>query len=209
MRARRTLASTALLVALVLVLAACGSGNQYVTSKSTGTFLKVPEDWKVFERDEVLAQPGPLTGTAHKDDDFIARFDADPKPSLQHSFLDGDFPFGMVRVRSLGLEEHDAYSLATLRNEIIPVDQLLAQDPDSVLVLDEPELITKNGLRGSRLEYSVQIAGGLSFTVSQVGLVDTPTRQVWFLLVGCSTKCYQQHKSEIRRVVDSWTVEGK
>ena len=48
-----------------------------------------------------------------------------------------------------------------------------------------------------------------SFAMAQVGYVDTATQTVWFLALGCSQTCYQRHKSEIHRVLDSWRVEER
>jgi hypothetical protein len=32
---------------------------------------------------------------------------------------------------------------------------------------------------------------------------------VWFLIVGCTSTCYQRYSGDIHRIVDSWIVEGK
>jgi hypothetical protein len=208
---RRGVASrAAALTILALLVASCsGSGYTYVSQTSTKTFFKVPDDWKVFRKDSVLAHPGVISGIAAKDDRFLVNFDADPKPSLKHNFLTGKFPFGVARVRALSADEQDQYSLAMLRNEVIPIDQLLQEDPKSVDVLASPRLLTHDGLRGAKLEYSVHLSDGTTFTATQVGFVDTATRNVWFLMVGCSTQCYKRHSAAIHRVIDSWTVEGK
>ena len=189
-------------------LTACaGSGYTHLSSKSTRTFLKVPDDWKVFDKEQVLSNPSPYL-VSDKNDRFLVAFDAAPTPSLKHSFVDGDYPFGQVRVRELDLQEHDQYSFSTLRNEFIPLDSLLEQNAESVELLAPARLLTRDGLRGSQLEYAVHLDKG-TFTINQVGFVDTATHTVWFIAVGCSDKCYRQHKADIHRVIDSWTVEGK
>lgn len=193
---------------LVVGLAACaGSGYTFVSSKSTRTFLKVPDSWKVFDKEAVLSHPSPYL-VSDKADRFLVAFDADPKPSLKHSFVTGDYPFGQVRVRELDLSEHDQYSFSTLRNEFIPLDSLLEQNQKSVELLAPARLLTHQGLRGSQLEYAVHLSKS-TFSVSQVGFVDPATHTVWFIAVGCSDKCYRAHKAAIHRVIESWTVEGK
>ncbi|MDQ6613507.1 MAG: hypothetical protein M3083_01775 [Actinomycetota bacterium] len=62
---------------------------------------------------------------------FLVAFDADPLPSIDHNFRDSRYPWGLVRVRDLGLTEHDGYSLASLRNELVKVDNI-AQTSASV-----------------------------------------------------------------------------
>ncbi len=196
----------AVLSVVAAVAVACsGSGYTYISSSSTRTYLKVPDDWKVFKKDEVLARAGGVL-KFDETDRFLVAFDAHPKPSLSHSFVTGDYPFGQVRVRALGDEEADLYSFAMLRNEIVEVDELY--QADQLEPLANVRQLTEKGLRGSRLEYSVTREQG-TFVMSQVGFVDTATRNVWFLAVGCSASCYQRHKRAIHDVMDSWTVEGK
>ena len=201
-------ALAALAVGVTLLgLGGCGSTRYtYVTSTSTRTFLKVPGGWKVFSQSDIRRSPSAAAGSSFP---FMAAFDADPNPSVDHSFVSGSRPFGLVLVRDLSLSEHDQFSLATLRNTIVKVDDLITADPNAVQVLAPPALLTPHGLRGSKLEYTVHQTDGTSFTVDQVGLVDNPTKRVWFLIVGCSASCYPHYASQIRGVVASWTVEGK
>jgi hypothetical protein len=198
-----------LVIVAALALTACsGSNYHYVTSSSTGTFLKVPSSWRVYGKSTVLADPGQLGPRGATSDRFLAEFDGSPSPNAAHDFITSAYPFGIVRVRQLSLQEHDQYSLASLRNEVVPVDNLVNQDPNSVQVKSAPKLITKGGLRGTKLEYSVHV-NSVTFTVEQIGYVDTPTNTVWYLIVGCTVSCYQRYAGDIHRVVDSWLVEGK
>ena len=88
---------------------------------------------------------------------YLAIFDADPTPSLDHDLQTADHPFGVVRVRSLDIEERDTFSLAALRNEVIPIDEILDKELGDVEVVAGPHTITqKDGLRGTRIVYTVQ-----------------------------------------------------
>ena len=203
----RVIAGTVLLLLVTLATGCGGSGYTYVSSKSTKTFFKVPDSWEVFDKGEVLDNPGQYLA-ADASDRFLVAFDGHPEPTLRHDFVTGNYPFGVARVRELGMEEHDQYSFMKLRNEIVPLDDLLQQNEGAVSLEAPAELLTREGLRGSKLEYTVHLQGG-SFTMAQVGFVDTETRTVWFLAVGCSADCYRQHKGDIHRVLDSWRVEEK
>jgi hypothetical protein len=194
------------------VLGGCrGSGYTYVTSASTGTFFKLPEGWKVYNQGDVLTHTGQAgtTSSGPRRLPFFVVFDADPKPSLDHKLSVSTHPFGLARVRSLSADEHDSYSLASLRNEVVNVDQLIQTDPNSVEVVAPPKLLVRRGMRGTHLEYTVHNPDGTAFSVDQLGFVDAATRTVWILLVGCNAPCYAQNKAAINRVADSWTVEGK
>lgn len=175
-----------------------------MTSTSTHTFLKVPAGWRVFKQTEIRSQTN--VGTAPPFP-FLAAFDADPNPSIDHSFSDGRYPFGLVRVRDLGLAEHDAFSLASLRNEVVKVDDILQTDANAVSVLGPSKMLTHKGLRGTKLEYSVHL-NGTDFSVTQTAFVDGPTRRVWLLIVGCESSCFHRNAAAIHRVADSWIVQG-
>jgi hypothetical protein len=188
-------------------LAACaGSGFRYVKSTETETYFKVPEEWKVFDRDEVLGQS---TEPSSQDPGlrYLAIFDADPVPSLDHDLQTAEHPFGLVRVRALDVEQRDKFSRSDLRNEIVPIDDILDQKLGEVELVQEPESIVKpKGLAGTRLVYRVRTSTG-SFTVDQIGLVDPDHRYVYFFIAGCETSCYERNRRMITEVADSWTIK--
>jgi hypothetical protein len=195
-----------------MVLSACG-GSQYhfISSTSTQTYLKVPSGWHVYSQPQILAHLDAADPTAkprHKAPFFVI-LDGDPAPSLDHDPRSSRYPFGLVRVRSLASSEQDTYSLQSLRNEVLNVDQLQQASPDAVAAIGPGRLITHGNLRGTHLEYTVHGPDGSNFTVDQVGFIDSPTRTVWFLFIGCATACYRTNAASIHRVADSWIVKGK
>jgi hypothetical protein len=197
-------------IALVGVIAAgCGgSGYKYVKASGENAYYKIPEDWELFDKQQVIASTGAQLSTDEEQGlRYLAIFDADPQPSLDHDLQTADHPFGVVRVRSLDIEERDKFSLSALRNEVIPVDKILDEELGDVEVVDGPRTITqKNGLRGTRIAYTVQGAQN-SFTVDQTGLVDPATNLVYFFIVGCDADCYAANRRTITEIADSWTVK--
>lgn len=196
--------------ALVLLTACAGSGFTYVQSSANNTYFKVPNAWRVFNKDQVLGvtngnepgRPAPDPGLK-----YLAVFDGDPKPSLEHDLQTATAPFGVVKVRELSAEERDTFSLASLRNEVIPIDDILQQDVGQINLVSQPKSIVKpHGLHGSRLVYSVVTQGG-SFTVDQTGLVDAGTHTLYFFIVGCESQCFAQNRRTISEVADSWTIK--
>ena len=208
--ARRLIRRSAVAFALVSALAvgACtGSGYHYVTNKKTGVYLKVPHDWRVFDRD-ALAQ-GFKQGGGSLDEEtlFIAGFDSAPKPSIAHvAPLDpgSDHPTGLVRVKQLTGEERDVVSFQALRNLLLPVDQGL-QD-NKMKLLGRADLAPKGGLRGQRYIYQVVNDDGGSFIVDQTALVDNKTERLFMLAVACEAQCYASNRKTVDKVVTSWTV---
>jgi hypothetical protein len=197
-------------IALVGAIAAgcAGSGYKYVKTSTGDAFYKIPEEWKLFDKQQVIASTGAqLSSEEEQGLRYLAIFDADPKPSLEHDLQTADHPFGLVRVRSLDIEERDTFSLAKLRNEVILIDEILDKGLGDVEVVDGPHTLTQdNGLRGTRIVYTVEGTQN-SFTVDQTGLVDPTTSLVYFFIVGCEADCYAANRQTITEIADSWTVK--
>jgi len=195
---------------LVAVMAAgCGgSGYKYVKTSTNNAFYKIPEKWKLFDKQQVIASTGAqLSNEEEMGLRYLAIFDADPAPSLEHDLQTASHPFGVVRVRSLDIEERDTFNLAALRNEVIPIDEILDKELGDVEVVAGPHTITqKDGLRGTRIVYTVQGTQN-SFTVDQTGLVDPATNMVYFFIVGCDADCFAANRKTITEIADSWTVK--
>jgi len=191
------------------IAAGCsGSGYKYVKTSTNNAYYKVPEDWKIFDKQQVIASTGAqLSAEEEMGLRYLAIFDADPTPSLDHDLQTARYPMGIVRVRSLDVEERDDFSLAKLRNEVIPIDEILDQELGDVEVVLGPHTITQDdGLRGTRIVYTVD--GKMnSFTVDQTGLVDPATNLVYFFIVGCQADCYTDNQTTINEIAESWTVK--
>lgn len=209
-RIRHARLVTCSLVALVaLVFSACsGSNYRYIKSSANHTYFKVPKGWKVYSKDTIVAASGTNLSDSQKDTlRFMVAFDADPKPSLDHDFQTATQPFGLARVRQLSASERLTFSLAQLRNEIVPIDQILSDESGDIELLQQPkEIATKQGLAGTRYVYRV-VNTDRSFTVDQIGLVDARTEFVYFFIIGCESTCYDQNKHQISQIADSWTVK--
>lgn len=197
------------LTAAAVMVAACGGTNyRYVQSSANNTYFKVPTSWKVYGKAQILgANDQPISREAEAGLRFLTVFDGDPAPSLKHDFRTARYPFGLVRVRTLTPEERDQYSLASIRNEVFGLDDLRKTDPNAVEPLEQPKAITRpGGLHGTHLVYTVR-GDSSTFSVDQTGLVDTDTRQVYFIIVGCESHCFTEHRRVIDEVAKSWTIK--
>lgn len=197
---------------LAVLVASCGSSEyRYVSSPDGDAFFKLPRGWHLFDEVAIRAHNAQAGATPEPNDGFrfLAIFDGDPDPTLAHDLETAQHPFGLVRVRELGLTERDSYSLASLRNEMVPVDQIASQEESEVSELEPSRsILADGGLAGTRLVYSVA-RDGLEYSVHQVGLVDPATRFVYFFLVGCTSACFEEHADVIAEVADSWTVKER
>jgi uncharacterized membrane protein len=206
----RRAAAGALAAGAFLLSACAGSDYQYVKNSSEGAYFKVPKDWTVYEKDEIVEASGNRLSPSQEDTlRFMVAFDADPKPSLEHDLQTATRPFGLARVRQLAPDERQQFSLVALRNEIVPIDQILEEEAGEIELLQEPkDITTKEGFSGTRLVYRVTTPEG-SFTVDQTGLTDAATRRVFFFIIGCQSDCYDDNKRTITEIADSWTVKER
>ncbi len=198
------------LLALALSLSACeGSGYSYISNASTKTYFKVPEEWELFERNEMMSGGSPaisLQSLQGASDLWVVAFDAAPSPDLDNVLAtSSQHPTGYALVRPLTEKERDTYSLASLRNEVVPLDQLKKAD-GRVEAVSEEEIELESGAHGSRLVNKIKV-GGEFFTLDQTGLVDSGVHRVYVLVIGCRAACYEANKAVIDQVAHSWTIE--
>jgi hypothetical protein len=235
-RRLRSLAVVALIV--VLGAGACGEGKyRYVTSKSTETYLKVPNAYASFDQPELLdaeAKAAKKDGDAAPSevDSFIedlvqwrVAFDSDPVPSLEHITGFNPAPIIDVRVRGLLDFERDRVSTSDLRNLFVPYDDLKRQaDEDAqkkpllepttskeFRALDETELLLDGGLRGVHLVFEVRDPENPEtfYVFDQTALLDAKTQRVYVLLIRAGEKEYFANAKTLDEVGKSFTIKQK
>jgi hypothetical protein len=210
-RSRR---ATTLVAAVALLAASCaGSGYRYVKDSSSTAIFKLPQAWRVFDEDQILTSTdivaSPQAKEAFAAATWMVAFDADPSPSLDHLFIfanAADDPNGFAQVRPLGVEERDAFSLATIRNALFDVDG--TQGGVQAELLSSEDLILDDGYHGLHVVFNVQ-DGDTFLTVNQVGLIDPATSTLYLFAIGCEAKCYLDHQGDIDEIAKSWTVKEK
>ena len=209
-------APLAVLLALGIGLPACaGSGYTYVSSATTRTYFRVPSSWKLFTKQQLLVaanlEDSPQAATSFP---FLAGYDADPDPSIQH-ILGGipQFPVVMAEVQKLSPTGHDQFSVQSIRNAVYAVDQLLQQDAADIL--SYKEVVVSGGYHGIRMVYNLSLAGNLNVVegnqvmrVNQVGLVDPAASLLYLLVIRCSAECYKHNQTAINQVSSSFTVRA-
>ena len=205
----------AVMVALVgLMVVGCQpSPYTYIRNSEDGAYVRVPSDWHLFEPEDVLgrqAEERELTpGLAERlaQQEWTVAFDADPQPTLDHLFVEPNgHVIGMMRVRRLSEVERDEFSIASLRNEFIRVDDILQMGQGRIEPLLSEEITTPEGLRGLRLRFNIRSSSGGVFTYDQTAYVDLATEKVYLLVLGCTVECFEAHRSEIEQITESWTI---
>jgi hypothetical protein len=231
----------ALAVVGCLGLAACGDSKyHYVTTKSptlvykvpvgkqtlrraieaADSYYKVPRDWKVFTKEQVLsAMPGidKLTPTGVSElveGQHVTGFDASPRPSPANLFSATAAPSGREMVLVLDDDQRDAVSLADLRNFPFSVDakeatqtNQQAGDPKVEIIARDDEVVRPGGFHGTQVLFTLKGDHGMSYTVNQTTLTDTASRLLYTLVIGCEATCYVRNAKTINEVVESWTIK--
>jgi hypothetical protein len=210
---RRASVRVVTLAAAVLVAASCGGDDfQYLSNQDAHLFFRLPDDWRVFGQEELFeAQMDAGVGFPAADDlrrrvwmrGFDASGDAEAVDVLQ---LGGDHPRGLAEVRALNASERDTMSLAALRR-VGGVDPLEAgQTPGSGVQVLDLEEISEGDARGFRIVVSIT-SESRTIVVTQLALVDAGTTRLYRLSLGCSASCYDDNRSLVEEVTESWTVE--
>lgn len=201
---------SAIATAGLLTVACSGTGFRYVSNSDTQTFFKVPEGWRVYDQQEIFG--GTIGGSQQgaqlaESSLWMVAFDAGTTQTVG-ALIDprAEHPRGFANVRLLEAAERDVFSLRTIRNMVIPVDQLEADTQGRAEVLYEEELVLDGGFHGTRLLVRAQLNEG-EVVIDQTGIVDPATRTVYLFVIGCGLECFDANLETIREVADSWTVK--
>lgn len=190
-------------VTAVLVASACAPGSTYLATTSQGMYFKIPHTWHTYSQ-STLKRDG-LVATSVP---YLVAFDADPKPDVKHLLGGSTHPWGLAEVDGIAQSDQLDFSLDSLLNTVLPIDQIQQASGDSVSALSPSRVITRGNLRGIQAALRLSVTGQAPLSVEQISLVNTPTTKTWVLLLGCSPGCFAQQRSQIDRVVSSWIVKA-
>lgn len=199
---------------LAVVLAACGAPDfQYVKSSSDRTFVRVPQDWELFDEEDLLrsSTESPEQRDQFKNLSWSVGFDARPAPAADTILAPSGFPTGLVQVRTLLPSQRDSFSLADLRSLLLPYDPLgdEARDAGQVEVLSASNVRRSGGFHGSELLLNLTTPEGEVVKWRQVALLDANVEKVHLLVISCDVRCYDENESVIDGIVKSWKVEDR
>ena len=200
----RTALLAAVTAAVALVASACITNTAYVSSSSQGMYFKIPNGWHTYSQTN-LKRDGLITASLP----YLIAFDANPKPDVGHLLDSATYPWGLAEVDAISTTDRLNFSLDSLLNKVIPVDQLQGGTGDSVVELSPSRVITRGTLRGVQVSLRVGTNGRAPLSFEQISLVNTATTKTWVLILGCSPQCFAQHRGDIDRVVNSWIVKAR
>jgi hypothetical protein len=202
----------------VLAAACAGTGFQFVSSSDRRAFFKVPVNWELYDKRDILVASGQsLSAESNRQLPWLIGFDADPNPSVEHVVdiaAAPRYPVVMARVQQLPFQVRDALSLSTLRNWVYPIDRLLQANAGEILAYED--VVLPGGFHGSRIVFDVVLsgisnvsAGNQVIRVQQIAVVDPATQRLYFFMIRCESHCYRDNGTLIDQIASSWTVKER
>jgi hypothetical protein len=212
---------------LVVLAAGCGgSGYQYVENEDLGVFARLPDDWAVYDTEQLLTEINSAEEEALSDAAmeraqsrlWFRGFDASSSPSAEGSMdIGADEPRGFVHIRALSPQERDTINVSGLRAYVLGVDPLAASTgaemplggtaaEDVSVVTDEPAEF-EGGYHGNHNVFAVTQGNEVAI-VDQTALLDSANSTLYLFVVSCDEECYfETNSDDIAEIVDSWTID--
>ena len=132
-----------------------------------------------------------------------------PNPTSNTCWAPPTHPWGLAEVDAISQTDQLDFSLDSLLNTILPVDQIQKQFGRLRLgAVAQPGDHSRHICAAFRLSLRLTVTGQAPLSVEQISLVNTATTKTWVLLMGCSPACFAQHRGQIDRVVNSWIVKA-
>ena len=196
---------------LALAAVSCGSNKyRYISNSDEGAFLRIPSSWELYDvgDEQPTDRPAPLT--VSDDGAWTVAFDASPQPSPDH--IGERAPtdvVGLVQIVPLSREARDRLSFKSMRATLLggtdPLDVAQQGDPDLELILFEP--VDRGPVHGDRTVVNIRNSDDAWVTLDQTVFTNEDSSRVYRLLVVCEASCYQENRSTIDAIVESWQVK--
>ncbi len=200
---------------LALVVSACSgaqTGLVTVTDDARLSRFDVPEDWNVYDFDNLatldeLPFDEPVQGITFPVVSAVG-FDGGPTPDVSRLTVplsEVAYPVGLATVRTVGAVGRDFLSRAVLTQSVIPY-----------FGYNNPQELTKedfsfgDGFDGVRVLVAFEDDAGSSQGVAYMISVSNPEdTRIFSIVAGCNRECFIANQDVITKVVDSWLVNKR
>lgn len=201
---------------LLLGLTGCSTSQIYAGNKKVGAYFVLPKKWHPISNNSLNQKEAESTepGAADK----LSRVQWQEAYSTNLGVTPGEVfslktPKGAlayVRVRLLSSAELNAVSYNSLRDIVVPLSQWATGTDKTAPVFnisDDYEIVDK-AARGVHTIYDFIGSDNVSQTINQSSLVTNDHRTLYVLLIRSSSKFYNAHEKELKKIADSFTVRG-
>ena len=199
-------------ILLGVTLSGCAAPQYtYVANSSESTYFKVPENWHQIGASALShAMQEDLGGSAG----WSVAYEAGGDPTANDFLSFGDaHPFVFAEIGTLSSTASQALSYDSLRDFLLPVTSTARQNvpqgyPLTNFTQSRDQVLTLGqGVHGVRETFSYTLSGSTD-TFDQVALTNADQTTVYFLLLHCTTSCYNSDQTEINQVMSSFTVRS-
>jgi hypothetical protein len=199
-------------VLLGVTLSGCAAPQYtYVANSSQSTYFKVPESWHQIGQSALNhAMQEDLGGAAG----WSVAYEAGGNPTANDFLSFGATqPFVFAEIGALSSAESQELSYDSLRDFLLPVTSTARQDVPQGYPLTnfsqirDQVLTPGEGVHGVRETFDYTLSGSTD-TFDQVALTNADQTVVYFLLLHCTTSCYNSDQAQINQVMSSFTVRS-
>ena len=201
-------------ILLGVTLTGCGAPQYtYVANSSESTYFKVPNGWHKISADslqhameEALGSPGAGWQVA---------YEAGTNPTANDFLSFGaSEPFVFAEIGTLTSTASQELSYDSLRDFFLPVTSTARQDVPAGFPLSDfkqirDQVLTPGlGVHGVRETFDYTLNGGPTDTWDEIALTNAEDTVVYFLVLHCTTSCYNSDQTEINDVMSSFTIRS-
>jgi len=198
----------AALLVVTGALAACGApSHTFVASPEDDLVLKLPRSWSTLSN-----TPSADAATGQPDGGWQAVFDGAAIPDVKHANIDSDVkePVAYAQVTLLSADEASGMTGDKLRDLGLPFTataRAQVTDPRAKTFKQLSDYdVRAPGGSGVHVVFSYDLGKGRE-VFDKTALLGSKRRRVYLLVIRCSHACYDSHRTQIKDVVDHFTVK--
>lgn len=220
---RRAAIAAAVVVALVPALAAlagCAApGYAYAADSQDHAFFKVPASWYQVPAESLAAAQEELlreapAGASGGAIIWSRAYSAAPDPAAVDLLTSAPVPIVYASVQQLRDALRATLSFSEMRDLLFPVTTAGREEATAegakfkgFDLINASTITTGDGIRGISEIYEYTF-NGVPDAFDQTVLTNAATTKLYLLLVQCSQSCFAKYVTQIKAVVESYTVRG-
>ena len=199
---------------LGVTVTGCGAPQYtYVANSSASTYFKVPNGWHKINAGALQHAMEEALGSAGAGWQVAYEAGTDPTANDFLSF-GASQPFVFAEIGTLTSTASQELSYDSLRDFFLPVTSTARQSVPTGFPLSDfkqirDEVLTPGlGVHGVRETFDYTLNGGPTDTWDEIALTNAEDTVVYFLVLHCTTSCYNNDQTEINDVMSSFTIRS-
>lgn len=190
----RSVVSSVLIAFALIGLSACSAPevtSTYVGSSTSGSYARTPAGWDtaVLTDEETIG---------------LDAFWAVGAKGAEVLLTATDVPTGVLQRRSAASGE----KIEVLRRDVTFAN-FDSQVAAGNIRVESEEPVTVDGLNGTRSVFLYNPVPTIEAKVVQVVVLESKSKTLHSISVGCSQECFDENKSTIDQITSSWKVDSK